>query len=384
MNSVMVPRKKVVFIFHNSGLTGASLVLFRYIQFLSDLNKYEISILLPGKGKIEGSLQGMGRVVYFGSSSTLESLFIRGLKKFGLMKTEVKHNRDRVLEFVVNEKPDLVYFNTVACTDFVKHIKQNTNIPIVWHIHELELGVRLTGADPSDVITQVNLVVANSETTAKFLSKEYSVASDKMQVHFPVIPITTSKKRKNAEGKFVIGSSGTALAHKGALLFVQLAASVNRKYPQNNMLFKWVGNNKALQIEIDSEIRIASLEDKVIFTGEIDDPLEAYSEFDLFVSLSKEESFGLACMEVAAIGIPVNGFEGAGAIEELVRNCDGLLVPSFDIETMADSIYEVSGNQERLEQMGHKAMEYSSNFVPIKVIPKWIESIDRVLNGGRN
>lgn len=371
--------KKILFVFHNSGLTGASLVLLRYIQFLHAQKKYKLVLLLPGKGKMESALQGMGELFIYGAPVVVEPLLSRGLKKLGLKKRDTKQNPDRVLEIVLKTNPDLVYCNTIVCAEMVKRIKHATKIPVLWHIHELELGVKLTGVDPSGIITAVDRVIANSETTAAFLTSRFVVDKNKIRIHYPVLPANNVVKRKKSNDKFVIGSSGTALSHKGALLFVRLAGAINRKHPQNNFLFKWVGNHKTLKQELEHDIHNSGLDGKVIFTGELENPFEAYSEFDFFVSLSKEESFGLACMEVAAIGIPVGGFEGTGGIEELLRKCDGLLVPFLDVEKMADSIVALSRNEKQLAEMADRAAAFSKNFLPEKIIPGWIESIDEVL-----
>jgi glycosyltransferase involved in cell wall biosynthesis len=300
-----------------------------------------------------------------------------------LKKRDTKQNPDRVLEIVLKTNPDLIYCNTIVCNDSIKRVKQETKIPVMWHIHELELGVKLTNVDPSGIIQAVDRVVANSEATAAFLSSRFSVDTTRIRIHYPVLPANNVAKAKKSNDKFLIGSSGTALSHKGALLFVRLAAAINRKYPGNNFLFKWIGNHKTLKQELEHDIIHSGLEGKVIFTGELENPFEAYSEFDFFVSLSKEESFGLACMEVAAIGIPVGGFEGTGGIEELLRKCEGLLVPYLDVEKMADSLVELSRDEKRLKEMADKAAAFSRNFLPEKIIPGWIESIDEVLTGNK-
>lgn len=375
--------KKILFVFHNSGLTGASLVLLRYISFLHAEKKHELILLLPGKGKMEAALKGMGQLFIYGAPVVVEPLLSRGLKKLGLKKRDTKKNPDRVLEIVQQTNPDLVYCNTVVCSDSIKRIKQETKIPIMWHIHELELGVKLTNVDPSGTIPLVDRIIANSEATAAFLSSRFSADKKKIRIHYPVLPASNATKAKKSNDQFVVGSSGTALSHKGALLFVRLAAAINRKYPQNNFLFKWIGNHKTLKQELEHDIHHSGLDGKVIFTGEMENPFDAYAEFDFFVSLSKEESFGLACMEVAAMGIPVGGFEGTGGIEELLRKCEGLLVPFLDVEKMADALVELSRNEKRLQEMAQKAKAFSSTFLPEKIIPGWIESIEEVLTGNK-
>lgn len=371
--------KKIVFVFHNSGLTGASLVLLRYVRHLFSAQLYELHFLLPGKGKLEALLREVGTVELYSAPVAKDSIIERSFRKIGVELKRKQTNTDRILSYIETVCPRLIYFNTIACAAHVEVVKQKTMIPVFWHIHELELGVKLTEVNPEGIINRVEQVIANSKTTADFLKANYGVDASKLSVHHPILPEVNNKKKKNTTG-FVVGSSGTALVHKGALLFIDLAEEINRLDPQNDFEFRWVGNSRLLQADIDQRIASSSMQGKVKFTGEMESPFDAYAEFDFFVSLSYEESFGLACMEAAAMGIPVGGFSGSGGIEELLKQCDGLLVPHLDVVAMAKALIELRNKPEVLAQMGLKAAQLSTSFLPENVIPAWIKLLESAMN----
>jgi len=373
-------KKKLLFVFHNSGLTGASLVLLRYVQFLKHARDYELFFLLPGNGKMAESLGLLGKVGFYNAPPGTDNLVVRGFRKFGIELKKSKTNADRIDDCIRVTKPDLVYFNTIACAPYISAIQNRLSVPVAWHIHELELGVKLTGAKPKEMLRKVQWVIANSQTTAEYLRRVFAVSNDVMSVHHPVLPPGVNDVKRISDRKFVVGSSGTALVHKGALLFVDLAAAVNRLVPENDFEFRWVGNTKFLQEEIETAIGRQNLKGKVLFIGETDAPLEAYSHFNFFVSLSFEESFGLACMEAASLGIPIGGFSGSGGIEELLKQCDGLLVPHLDISAMAKALIQIRYNPEKLFEMGRRAAELSANFRQEVAIPEWIQRMERVMN----
>ncbi len=373
-------KKKILFVFHNSGLTGASLVLLRYVQFLSRSKSYDLYLLLPGKGKIELPLSALGKVQFYNAPAEVDSIFIRGFRKLGVELKKRKTNAERIEDSIVSIRPDLVYFNTIACAPYIAAIINKVRVPIAWHIHELKLGVQLTGVHPKEILNQVQWVIANSETTANFIDKEYGVSKDKMTIHHPVLPAVAEHTKFKHPGKFIVGSSGTALVHKGALLFIDLASAVNRLEPENDFEFRWIGNAKFLREEIDRKIVEGKLQGKVIFTGELDAPMKEYSQFDFFVSLSHEESFGLACMEVASLEIPIGGFAGSGGIEELLCQCDGLIVPYLDVEAMAKSLVELRHDPLKRHEMARKAKVLSNRFSEEIAIPEWIEVLESRLN----
>lgn len=162
-------------------------------------------------------------------------------------------------------------------------------------------------------------------------------------------------------------------------MFIDLAEEINRLDPQNDFEFRWVGRSNCCKL-IWIRIASSSMQGKVKFTGEMESPFDAYAEFDFFVSLSYEESFGLACMEAAAMGIPVGGFSGSGGIEELLKQCDGLLVPHLDVVAMAKALIELRNKPEVLAQMGLKAAQLSTSFLPENVIPAWIKLLESAMN----
>lgn len=369
-------KKKIVFIFHNSGLTGASLVLLRYVRFLAKTNQHNLYFLLPSHGKIGHSLTTLGTVVDF-NAVEIPSLPARILGKLGFNKPQTS-SVERALNALLQIKPDLVYCNTVASSDFVVACKQNIPVPVVLHIHELAKGVELTGVDPSSALNKADIIIANSETTADFLRSKYNIGG-KIHIHHPVIPEPQLKKHRHNTNAFVVGSAGTALPTKGAFAFIELAREITDLDPASRYDFVWVGNFQKHKTEIESLIHQNNLLDKIKFTGETDNPLEQYAGMDVFVSLSQEESFGLACMEAASIGVPVAAYAGAGEIEHLVRSCNGIVVSYNDINAMAKSIIQLCTDNTKRDEMSRGGVEFASSFFPEKIIPQWMETLESAM-----
>jgi glycosyltransferase involved in cell wall biosynthesis len=94
----------------------------------------------------------------------------------------------------------------------------------------------------------------------------------------------------------------------------------------------------------DTVVRLG-LRDRVNFTGELSgDQLEArYASADVFVLATRQETFGMAVAEALAHGIPVVA-TATGAVQNLVADDAGLVVPVGDRQALASALREVLGN----------------------------------------
>lgn len=374
-------RKKISFVFHNSGITGASLLLLRYIIAFSETNRYEMSFLLPGRGKIGSELSKYGNVVDLNKQET-PSLTQRIFAKLGFKK-QVKPFSARVVTYLNAHAADLVYCNTLASSEIVVACKEKLSAPVILHVHELKNGLKLTGIDPTIALEKADCVIANSNSTLRFLTQDYPVVVSKARIHYPIVPESNVKQHREG-ARFVVGSSGTALPTKGALTFIELAAAVRKIEPSGMFHFEWVGNYSKYKVEIEERIAKHNLTDLITFSGETEVPFERYQLFDLFVSTSQEESFGMACMECAALGIPVAGFKGAGEIENLVSGCNGLLAPMNNVEELATAIVRLRDDKSRRIEMSKAGVEYAKQFTSKDVMPGVIDTIEKVLDKSKN
>ena len=105
-----------------------------------------------------------------------------------------------------------------------------------------------------------------------------------------------------------------------------------------------------------------------------------YQQADLFVLLSRRESFGLVLAEAMACGLPVVATT-AGAIPEVVEDgVTGVLVPPDDPKTLANAILSLLSDGPRLQAMGRAGVErVRERFTWDKVAQRVIESYHTML-----
>ncbi|HUV37589.1 MAG TPA: glycosyltransferase family 4 protein [Patescibacteria group bacterium] len=153
----------------------------------------------------------------------------------------------------------------------------------------------------------------------------------------------------------VVGFVGRIVREKGAVEFVEAAASVRRVVSRARFIM--VG--QPLPSDRDGCWReIQALREKLDLCGVLEltgyrrDVPAILSLFDLFVLPSYREGMPRALLEAMATGIPVVATDIRGCREEVVDGETGLLVPPRDPEALAAAITRLLADPPRADAMG--------------------------------
>jgi len=94
----------------------------------------------------------------------------------------------------------------------------------------------------------------------------------------------------------------------------------------------------------------------VTFTGKVDHTLvpEYHKKIDIFVALSRSESFGVAIVEAQSCAVPAVVSDVGGLPEVVENNVTGLIVPVGDIGAAANAILSLARNWELRFKMGQE------------------------------
>ncbi len=142
-----------------------------------------------------------------------------------------------------------------------------------------------------------------------------------------------------------------------------------------------VGGGKQLS-EYISLTRKLNIQDNVEFIGQIDhaDVPNELNKLDIYVALSRSESFGVAVLEAGAAGKPVVVSNVGGLPEVVIPNETGLIVKSENVVEAADAIEKLVLNFELRKYMSfnaktHVAKNYSWEASVKKMIGLYEETI---------
>jgi len=75
--------------------------------------------------------------------------------------------------------------------------------------------------------------------------------------------------------------------------------------------------------------------------GEVDNTVDIYPIFDIFLLPSREDPFPLVCLEAAAAGLPIVCFKESGGMAEFVGDDAGIVISDFNIHSMCYAVIKL-------------------------------------------
>lgn len=124
--------------------------------------------------------------------------------------------------------------------------------------------------------------------------------------------------------------------------------------------------------------------DRVRMPGFLKDPWRLLRHADLFVVSSEAESFSMVIVEAMACGVPVVSFDCPTGPAEIIRDrVDGILVPLFDVNGLAEQMEDLLANEHERTRVAARAAEVRERFSREKVMAQWdalVESACRAAN----
>jgi glycosyltransferase involved in cell wall biosynthesis len=115
------------------------------------------------------------------------------------------------------------------------------------------------------------------------------------------------------------------------------------------------------------------LKDNITITGPIQNSEvpTRLQDYDLFINTTHLESFGVAVMEAAAVGLPIVT-TSVGELPLLwTHGHDALMVPDGDAEAMAKAIAEIISTPTLAENLSRNARVRAEEFNWGSILPTW-------------
>jgi len=220
------------------------------------------------------------------------------------------------------------------------------------------------------VLRRAERVIAVSQAVADELIAQDIFDRDKIVLIHNGVDLDRFAKTKegdSAEGqktgaRLCVGIVGELAPIKGQENFLRAAAIVSSR--RDDVDFIVAGEDKSRTGEnrrlLERMIDELELSQRVRITGWADDVVELLRTFDLFVSASRSESFGIAIVEAMASGVPVVSTMTPGAREIIDEDKTGRLVPIGAAETLADAICELLDERNMRERLATNALRMVS------------------------
>jgi len=116
--------------------------------------------------------------------------------------------------------------------------------------------------------------------------------------------------------------------------------------------------------ELRGLIEGLGLEDRVELRGRVSEveKLRLLQESWVLVQTSRKEGFGLTVLEANACGTPAVGYDVPGLRDSIRHGETGILVPSGDVEALAEAVATLLTDDGFREKLSKNALEWSRQF----------------------
>lgn len=157
--------------------------------------------------------------------------------------------------------------------------------------------------------------------------------------------------------KHRVGMIGHLAQIKGQEDFIRAAAVVCSSL--DDVEFIIAGEDKSRsgdnRRQLERLIAELGLSQRISLVGWVDDVAKLLATFDLFVSPSRSEPFGLSIVEAMASGVPVIATRSEGAREIIDDGQTGRLVPIGDADALANAIGQMLSDPQQGERLSENA-----------------------------
>lgn len=149
-------------------------------------------------------------------------------------------------------------------------------------------------------------------------------------------------------GMLTVGFVGRIHPDKGVDTLLEAARLCAQKGADLRYLF--VGGDEGGRVSIPVE-----LYDRVHFVGFMADPRPYYRAMDVLVLPSRREGFPNVVLEAAAMGVPAIVSDATGAVDSVLENRSGLIVPVGDAHALSAALSDLATKRSRCESLGRGA-----------------------------
>lgn len=153
---------------------------------------------------------------------------------------------------------------------------------------------------------------------------------------------------------------GTIERRKRIHHIIEIAYLLKDKLP--NLKFDVVGRigENDYYSEIMEKFESFNLKNIVTLYGRVDDEKlsSIYSKASLFVFPSSYEGYGMVLIEAMGFGLPVVAYNNSAIPYTVKDDYNGILIKDGDYRQMANSIYNLLNDSERLKELKKNALKY--------------------------
>ena len=355
-------KQKILFITHESALSGAPRSLLYYIEWMK-LNKHEFEIhVLSLKSENPSKNAFKETSDFYYDLTNVSNKVDYTLKKRIARKFNAKpflSQKEELLQEIYEHNYALIYANTVVALPIALQLKKGiSSTKLVLHVHEMATAVQQLLPDFSKLTEEVDCFIAASYLVKEHLIKYFACKESLIQCVYECSEISITDTLYQLEpntAKRVIMVGGAYWA-KGDDIFLLVAKEVISR--DQSVHFYWLGGQSLERKTVNQgDIDKLGISSNVHFLPHTNTPHDIVKSMDVFALTSRSDSFPLAAIEAGLLGVPIICFDKASGIQEIINKGGGEVVPYLDIQKMADAIIRLVTSDELRAKYGLEVKE---------------------------
>ncbi len=174
--------------------------------------------------------------------------------------------------------------------------------------------------------------------------------------------------RARFPGKLLVGHvAALDIEHKGQLMLVEAAASLERKHPEIHFVVVGSGRDE------ERLRRAAAPLSNMTFTGWVDNVADYLASFDMFAFPSKHEGLGSILIDAMQSGLPIVATSVGGIPDLIVDGENGTLIDEDDSAALAHALARLSADAELRQAIGHANRLRAQEFQPQIMTERYLE-----------
>lgn len=363
---------------------GVERVLTLKANYMADVLGYDITIILT-EGKDKPLFYPLSdKIKIINLDIDFEALWTCSFtKKIFVYLQKQRIFKKRLTEELMRLKPDITVSLLRREINFINEIKDGSRK--IGELHVNRANYRNFEAGDTNFIKRLfagywmhslishlkrlnRFVVLTEEDKASWTElSNVEVIPDPLAFDIDQVSSLTNK-RIIAVGRYVY--------QKGFDLLLHAWKKIEQQHPDWELAIYGMGDRTPYEQLID-ELQIER--HRCHLNGSTSDIKTEYLNSSLFVFSSRFEGFGMVLIEAMACGLPVVSFDCPCGPKDIVRhNEDGLLVPSGNVDSLADALHQMMSDDNLRRQMAKNAVKNVQRYqldVVCRLWQKLFESI---------
>ncbi len=123
---------------------------------------------------------------------------------------------------------------------------------------------------------------------------------------------------------------------------------------------------------LQQQITDLGLDNVIIIKDSVSNIPKVMTEYSIYAMTSESECFPMVLLEALSVGLPIVSFDCPNGPRNIIKNQqDGILVPSGDMQALADVLLKLMGNIENRSVMSKQAKKNIERFSTSTVMKQW-------------